>query len=112
MPQRWELVADRLDPGEVIQFDTLAKWRELGVGHEEREAEGFMVLTDRRLLFATFGNGVRLDVLISRVTNAWVTPLKVKLAHLEVETRDRRIHAFWTAAKPAWRVVGAVHGGT
>ena len=57
MPQRWELVADRLDAGEAIQFDTLAKWRELGAGHEEPEAEGFLVLTDRRLLFATFALG-------------------------------------------------------
>jgi hypothetical protein len=112
MPQRWELVADRLDAGEAIQFDTLAKWRELGAGHDEPEAEGFLVLTDRRLLFATFALGVHLDVRISRITNAWVTRLKARLAHLEVETGDRRVHAFWTAAKPAWLVVGAVHGGT
>jgi hypothetical protein len=112
MSQRCELVADRLDTGEVIQFDTLAKWRELGGGRGEREAEGFLVLTDRRLLFATLGHGVHFDVRISRITNAWVTRLRAKLAHLEVETGDRRVHAFWTAAKPAWLVVGAVHGGT
>ncbi len=105
-------MADRLDAGEAIQFDTLAMWRELGAGLEEPEAEGFLVLTDRRLLFATPTHGVRLDVRISRITNAWVTRLKLRLAHLEVETGDRRVHAFWTAAKPAWRVVGAVHGGT
>jgi hypothetical protein len=112
LPPRWELVADRLDQGEAIQFDALAMWREFSGGDEEREAEGFLVLTDRRLLFASFTHGVHLDVRISRITNAWVTRLKVKLAHLEVETGDRRVHAFWTAAKPAWLVVGAVHGGT
>jgi hypothetical protein len=111
-PSRLEIVADRLDDGEAIQFDTLAMWREFGAGESEREAEGFLVLTDRRLVFASLTHGVHLDVRISRITNAWVTRLKARLAHLEVETGDRRVHAFWTAAKPAWLVVGAVHGGT
>ena len=109
--ERWEIVADRLDAGEMIQFDTLAKWREIGADVSEPEAEGFLVLTDRRLLFATLAEGVHFDERISRITNAWVTRLKVRLAHLEVETGDRRVHAFWTAVKPAWLVVGAVHGG-
>jgi hypothetical protein len=112
VPERWEIVADRLDAGETIQFDTLAMWREVGAEPKEPEAEGFLVLTDRRLLFATLADGVHLDVRISRITNAWAKRMKVRLAHLEVETGDRRVHAFWTAVKPAWLVVGAVHGGT
>jgi hypothetical protein len=110
--ERWEVVSDRLDDGEAIQFDSLAMWRELGDGGRQPEAEGFLVLTDRRLLFATFSHGVEIDVRISRIKNAWATRLKLRLAHLEVETGDRRVHAFWTAARPAWLIVGAVHGGT
>ncbi len=109
--ERWELVADKLDAGEAIQLDTLAKWREVGADQLEPGTEGFLVLTDRRLLFATSARGVHLDVRFSRIKNAWVTRLRARLAHLEVETGDR-VHAFWTAEKPAWLVVGAVHGGT
>jgi hypothetical protein len=107
-----EIVSDRLDPGESVQFDSLAMWRELVDGDQRPEAEGFLVVTDRRLLFATFTHGVHLDVRFSRIRNAWATRLKVRLAHLEVETGDRHVHAFWTAVRPAWLVVGAVHGGT
>jgi hypothetical protein len=110
--ERRGVVADRLDVGESIQFDTLAMWRELGETSEPTEVEGFLVLTDRRLLFATFARGVEVDERISGIKNAWATRLKLRLAHLEVETGDRKVHAFWTAARPAWRIVGAVHGGT
>jgi hypothetical protein len=110
--ERWEVVSDRLDDGEAIQFDSLAMWREVGDGGQQPETEGFLVLTDRRLLFATFARGVEIDVRLSRIKNAWATRLKVRLAHLEVETGDCRVHAFWTAVRPAWLVVGAVHGGT
>jgi hypothetical protein len=109
-PARWHVVSDRLDPSEAIQFDALAMWRELGHGHKCRESEGFLVLTDRRLLFATSAHGVHFDEHISSIKNAWVTRMKLRLVHLEVETWDRHIHAFWTAKRPAWLVVGAVHG--
>ena len=110
--ERREVLAGRLDDGETIQFDSLAIWRELGDWGRQPEAEGFLVLTDRRLLFATFSHGVEIDLRISRIKNAWATRLKLRLAHLEVETGDRRVHAFWTAIRPAWLIVGAVHGGT
>jgi hypothetical protein len=109
-PSRCRVVADRLDPDEAIQFDALARWRELGNGSTNHEAEGFLVLTDRRLLFATLALGVRLDIHVSCIRNAWVTRMKAKLVHLEVETGDQDIHAFWIAKRPAWLVVGAVHG--
>jgi hypothetical protein len=107
---RWQIVSDRLDPSETIQFDALAMWREFGFGHGE--AEGFLVLTDRRLLFATLALGVLVDLQVSRIRNAWVARLKSKTVHLEVETRDENVHAFWTGKRPAWLVVGAVHGGS
>ena len=109
---RLQIVASRLESGEEIQFDVLAMWRELGNQDEGGGCEGFLIMTDRRLLFGTYHLGVLVDLPVSGVRNAWVAPLKSKAAHLEVETRDHLVHAFWTGKKPAWRVVGAVHGGT
>ncbi len=104
-------MADRFDAGEAIQFDALAMWRELGHRGTSPESDGFLVLTDRRLLLASFAIGVHLDVHLSRIRNAWATRVKAKLAHLEVETGDRRVYALWMAERPAWLIVGAVHGG-
>ncbi len=109
---RRQIVSERLDPSESIQFDVLAMWRELGRESESSEAEGFLVLTDRRLLFATLALGVLVDLQVSRIRNAWVTRLRAKAVHLEIETSDQNVHAFWTGKRPAWLVVGAVHGNT
>jgi hypothetical protein len=109
---RWEIVSERLDPSETIQFDVLAMWRELGLESERAEAEGFLVLTDRRLLFATLALGVLVDLQVSRIRNAWVTRLRAKAVHLEIEDSDQNVHAFWTSKRPAWLVVGAVHGNS
>jgi hypothetical protein len=109
---RWEIVSERLDPAETIQFDVLAMWRELGLESERAEAEGFLVLTDRRLLFATLALGVLVDLQVSRIRNAWVTRLRAKAVHLEIEDSEQNVHAFWTGKRPAWLVVGAVHGNT
>jgi hypothetical protein len=109
---RRQIVSERLDPSESIQFDVLAMWRELGRESDRSEAEGFLVLTDRRLLFATLALGVLVDLQVSRIRNAWVTRLRAKAVHLEIETSDQNVHAFWTSKRPAWLVVGAVHGNT
>lgn len=107
---RQKIVSDRLEPSETIQFDALAMWREFGMEHAE--AEGFLVLTDRRLLFATLALGVLVDLQVAGIRNAWVARLNSKTAHLEIETSDQNIHAFWTGKRSAWLVVGAVHGNT
>jgi hypothetical protein len=49
---------------------------------------------------------------VAGIRNAWVARLKSKTAHLEIETSDQNIHAFWTGKRSAWLVVGAVHGNT
>jgi hypothetical protein len=41
-----------------------------------------------------------------------VTRLRAKAVHLEIEDSDQNVHAFWTGKRPAWLVVGAVHGNT
>jgi hypothetical protein len=90
----------------------LAMWRELGLESERAEAEGFLVLTDRRLLFATFALGVLVDPQVSRVRNAWVTRLRAKAVHLEIAESEQSVHAFGTGKRPAWLVVGAVRGNS
>jgi hypothetical protein len=109
---RWQIVSERLEPSESIQFDALAMWRKLGLDSERSDAEGFLVLTDRRLLFATLALGVLVDLQVSRIRNAWVTRLRAKAVHLEIETGDQNVPAFWTSKRPAWLVVGAVHGNS
>lgn len=50
---RLDIINDRLQPGEEILLDVLALLLDPRGGLKPREAEGYVALSDRRLIFAT-----------------------------------------------------------
>jgi hypothetical protein len=95
MPQekraRLDIINDRLQPGEAILFDVLALLLDPGGGLKPREAEGYVVLSDRRLISATEKHGILLDVAIEQI-NATTIERRFLMAHLIVSLKDGTIH--------------------
>ncbi len=89
-----DVIDDTLGFDENVTFDVLALLYDPGGGLKKTEAEGRLVLTDRRLIFGTAKHGVLVDLAIKdlrvpvSVTHKWM------MAHLFVETDTRTKHTF------------------
>ncbi|MGB7051903.1 MAG: hypothetical protein WBG41_10060 [Acidimicrobiales bacterium] len=85
---RFGIINDHLEPGEEVLDDVLALLLDPGRGLKAWEAEGYLVLSDRRLIFGTPEHGILVDVR-RREINA---PVRVRhrflMAHLLVSLKD------------------------
>lgn len=104
---RLEIISNTLESDEQIQLDVRALLLNPGSGLKKREAEGFLTLTSRRLMFATARHGILVDAPISKVTP---TNLKhrITMTHLSVQT-DSTVYTFVLARSPALRAVNVIN---
>ena len=107
---RLGIISNRLDPDEQVHFDVLALLLDPGGGLKPREAEGYPVITDRRLIFGTAKHGVLIDV--ARVQIA--VPARVQhrrtMAHLVVRLEDGAIHTVVINKGSAREIADTING--
>jgi hypothetical protein len=70
---RLDIIDAVIDTEETVTVDVLALLFDPGGGLKKREAEGHLVLTDRRLIFATTNHGILVDL----TRQATVAPVAV-----------------------------------
>ena len=104
---RLDIISDTLESDEEIQLDVRALLLHPGSGLKKREAEGFLILTDRRLLFATGRHGILVDVQISKVTSIDLKH-RITMTHLSLQT-DSTVYTFVLARSPALRTANVIN---
>ena len=85
---RLETIRNRLEPGEEIRFDVLALLLDPGGGLKAREAEGYLVRSDRRLIFGTPEHGILVDVPRRKIEVPVRVCNRLLMAHLLVSLED------------------------
>ena len=91
-PARLGTISDRLEPDEEVLFDVLALLLDPGDGLKPREAEGYLVLTDRKLVFGTAKHGILVDAAIETITPPARVQYRITMAHLVLRLDDGAIH--------------------
>jgi hypothetical protein len=81
---RFGIINDHLEPGEEILYDVLALLLDPGGGLKAWEAEGYLVLSDRRLIFGTPEHGILVDVRTRQIKVPVRVRNRVLMAHLLV----------------------------
>lgn len=81
---RLDIIDDQLEFDESVQVDTLALLFDPGGGLKKREAEGHLVLTNRRLIFGTAQHGILVDVARKEIGTPASITFKWMMARLAV----------------------------
>lgn len=89
---RLGIVSDHLEPDEEVLFDVLALLLDPGGGLKPREAEGYVVLTDRRLIFGTAKHGILVDAARGQIAYPARAQYRLTMAHLVIRLKDGAIH--------------------
>ncbi len=91
---RLDIIDAVIDAEETVIVDVLALLFDPGGGLKKREAEGHLVLTDRRLIFATTNHGIMVDL----TREETVVPVNVSyrwmMARLVVEANAGTTYTF------------------
>jgi hypothetical protein len=87
---RLDIIDDALGLDEEVHFDVLALLFDPGHGLKKREAEGNLVLTDRRLVFGTAQHGILVEVPIGEIRAPVLVTNKFMMARLVIETDARQ----------------------
>ena len=88
---RLNIIDDTLGLDEEVHFDVLALLFDPGNGLKKREAEGTLVLTDRRLVFGTSQHGILVDVPGGEIRTPVLVTNKYMMARLIIETDARHV---------------------
>lgn len=91
---RLEIIDDTIEFDESIVLDVLALLFDPGGGLKKREAEGYLVLTNRRLIFATVWHGILVDVARKEIVPPASISYRWMMARLVVETNQDTKHTF------------------
>ena len=106
---RLELINDRLDPGEKIFYDVQALLLDPGGGLKAREAEGYLVLSDRRLVFGTPEHGILVDIPTRQIKVPVRVQNRILMAHLLVSLEDGTSHTFVIGKSLARAIADAIN---
>jgi hypothetical protein len=91
---RLDIIDDELGFDETVQVDTLALLFDPGGGLKKREAEGHLVLTNRRLIFGTARHGILVDVARKEIELPASVTYKWMMARLVIATDTGTRHTF------------------
>ena len=91
---RLDVIDDILGSNETVTVEVLALFLDPGGGLKKREAEGWLVLTNRRLVFATATHGVLLDLPIEQIEIPPTIMDKFMSARLVVDAEGGATHTF------------------
>lgn len=89
---RLDLIDKSLGLDEAPIFDVRALLLDPGGGLKKREAEGFLVLTNRRLIFGTAKHGILVDLPMKGVKGPATVAHKYMTARLFIETDTGKVH--------------------
>jgi hypothetical protein len=106
---RFGMIKDRLKPGEEILYDVLALLLDPGGGLKAWEAEGYLVLSDRRLIFGTPEHGILVDVRTRQIKAPVRVRNRVLMAHLLVPLEDGTIHRLVVNKRSARAIADAIN---
>ena len=91
---RLDIIDDILGFDENVQVDIRALLFDPGGGLKKREAEGHLVLTDRRLIFGTAKHGILVDVTRKEIRAPASVSYKWMVARLVIEIESGTRHIF------------------
>ncbi len=83
---RLDVIDETLGSDETVIHDELALLFDPGGGLKKREAEGYLVLTNRRLVFGTAKHGILVDLPIAEIKVPVSITFKFTMARLAIET--------------------------
>jgi hypothetical protein len=89
---RLDIIDDTIGFDEVVICDVLALLFDPGGGLKKREAEGHLVLTSRRLIFATSRHGILVDVARKEIVPPASISYKWMMARLTVKADQGTEH--------------------
>jgi hypothetical protein len=105
---RLRLVAERVGPDEDYVWDVGAIWRENPTLVSRRDAEGFLVVTDRRLIYANHRVGVLVDLPFDRISSAQMTRRRITTAQLSVSDSEGKRMRFYTGKRSVGVILEAI----
>ena len=91
---RLDVIDDTVGFDETVVFDVLALLFDPGGGLKKREAEGYLVLTSRRLIFGTVRHGILVDVARKEIAPPATIGYKWMMARLVIVTDQGTKHTF------------------
>jgi hypothetical protein len=105
---RVAMIAPKLLPDEEFLWDVGAIWRENPYLVSRKDAEGFLILTTRRVAYGNFRMGLILDIGLEHFANVEVTKPKRTMAHLSVTLDDGKQMRFYTGKKSAYMLTEVI----
>ena len=90
---RLEAIEELLQPGEAVVFDVLALLFDPDGDLKKREVEGYLVLTDRRVIFSTTKHGNLVELPRDKIKVPVTVRDKFMMSHLELETSSGTSHS-------------------
>jgi hypothetical protein len=91
---RLDVIDDSLGFDETVTIDVLALLFDPGGGMKKREAEGYLVLTDRRLIFGTAKHGILVDLPLKEIKVPVTLRYRYMMARLVVQADSGITHTF------------------
>ncbi len=91
---RLDVIHDIVGSDETIVVEVLALLFDPGGGLKKREAEGWLVLTDRRLVFGTARHGVLIELPTTQIAVPVTVTYKFTMARLVVKADSGAEHTF------------------
>ena len=105
---RLDVIDDSIGFDETVLFDVLALLFDPGGGLKKREAEGFLVLTDRRLIFATSKHGIMVDLAMKEIEMPVTVTHKFAMARLAVQAGGGATHTLVVNKSAAQGIAAAI----
>ena len=106
---RLNVIDDILMSDETVVVEVLALLFDPGGGLKKREAEGWLVLTDRRLVFGTAQHGILIDLPLKEIGPPPTIAYKFMMVRLLVKADDGAEHTFVVNRSAAQELVLAIN---
>jgi hypothetical protein len=94
---------------EIVMVEVLALLFDPGGGLKKREAEGWLVLTDRRLIFGTARHGILIDLPMREITGPVTNTHKFMMERLLVKAESGAEHTFVVNRTAAQEIALAIN---
>jgi hypothetical protein len=106
---RLNVIDDIVGSDEIVMVEVLALLFDPGKGLKKREAEGWLVLTDRRLIFGTASHGILTDLPMKEITGPVTITHKFMMERLLVKAENGAAHTFVVNRTAAHQVALAIN---
>lgn len=106
---RLEAIESSLQFEEQVLSDDRALLLDAGAGLKKREAEGYLVLTDRRLLFGTSRHGILVDLDFSQIAEPATLKYRYTMSHMLVRSKDDDLYTIVIGHGPGRTVVDLIN---